>query len=81
MGASPISGIKDQVALMQKQDADAARLKLDMLQQPKKVAPDDFMARKNKSLNALRMGMASTMTGAGGSLATQPGALKTKMGA
>ena len=48
-----------------KQAADAEALRKQMLEQPKKVAPDDILASKNKMLNTMRMGMASTMTAAG----------------
>lgn len=68
--------IKDQLAAQEKRTAE---LKTQMALQPKITQSDNFAADKLKSLNSLRMGMATTMTGAGS--LTQPTALKTKLGA
>lgn len=70
--SNPLEGIlKDQ----QKQAAD---LQAQTLAQPKKLQSDDFLARKNAQLNKLRMGLASTMTGAG---LTSQSSGKSKLGA
>lgn len=38
----------------------------DLLQKPKQVSPDNFLAIKSRNLANLRLGLASTMTGGGG---------------
>ena len=66
------------------QAADAARLAQQTLEQPKIIAPDNFMAQKASQLSKLRLGMASTMTGAGlaqPAALTPASALKSKLGA
>ena len=64
------------------QKAQAEQLRIDTLQQPKQVTPDNFMAQKSKQLAQLRMGIGSTVTGAGNpTLQPAPAALKSKMGA
>ena len=69
-----------QQAASEKQAADAAALKKQMLEQPKQTTPDNFLANKNKQLNTLRMGLASTITGAGSLASTPVAGLKSKMG-
>ena len=60
----------------------AETLRIETLQQPKKITPDNFMAQKSKQLAQLRLGMGSTVTGAGNpTLQPAPAALKSKMGA
>lgn len=56
---------KDQKKMLALQGQQAKDLQTQILEQPKKVAPDDILAKKNKMLNAMRLGIASTMTGAG----------------
>jgi len=71
-----------QDALQAQQAAQVEQLRIDTLQQPKKITPDNFMAQKAKQLAQLRLGMNSTMTGAGNpTLQPAPAALKSKMGA
>ena len=48
------------------QAAQAAKLETLTLQQPKQISPDNFLASKTNALANLRLGLASTMTGAGG---------------
>ncbi len=48
------------------QAAKAADIQRNLLLQPKKVTPDNFLANKASQLANLRLGMASTITGAGG---------------
>ena len=75
---------KEQKAIAATQAAQAASLQTQTLEQPKVVASDNFMANKASQLSKLRLGMASTMSGAGlpptASLAPA-NTLKTKMGA
>jgi aspartate/tyrosine/aromatic aminotransferase len=61
--------------------ADQAKaLQIQTLQQPKQITPDNFLANKNAQLNKLRLGFASTMSGAGSlALPTNPGG-KAKLG-
>jgi hypothetical protein len=63
------------------QKAQAEQLRIDTLQQPKQVTPDNFMAQKSKKLAQLRLGMGSTVTDAGNPpLQPAPAALKNKLG-
>lgn len=48
------------------QAAQAAQLEQLTLQQPKNISPDNFLASKTNALANLRLGLASTITGAGG---------------
>lgn len=56
---------KDQQALMAKQSADALALEKRTLEAPKQIGSDNFMAGKASQLAKLRLGMSSTITGAG----------------
>lgn len=75
-------------ALGQQQLTESQTLQEQLLSQPQNIAPDNFLALKANSLANLRLGLASTMTGAGGSPSPtlsspslQPAAQgKTKMG-
>lgn len=58
--ADPLPGILAQ------QQAQATQLQNQLLQQPKNISPDNFLATKASQLARLRLGMASTITGAGG---------------
>lgn len=53
------------------QQAQAAGLQQTLLTQPKTISPDNFLATKASQLANLRLGLASTVTGAGGA----PGAV------
>lgn len=53
-------------AAQQEQSRQAAALQDKLLQQPKQIAPDNFLAMKNKMLLALRGGMAGNLPAAGG---------------
>ena len=48
------------------QAAQAAQLEQLTLQQPKSISPDNFLSNKANALANLRLGLASTITGAGG---------------
>jgi len=52
----------------------AGELQTQLLQQPKQVSPDNFLATKAKELANLRLGLASTITGggAGGAVLSSP---------
>lgn len=52
-------------ASMKEQQAKAAALQQQIESQPKVVRPDDFLARKNKALQSMRLGLASTMSPTG----------------
>lgn len=52
--------------LANEQMADANKMRTQLLQTPKNIAPDNFLADKNRQLANLRLGLASTVTGAGG---------------
>lgn len=81
MGMQQKAGDKAEKAMKEANDkaiADAAKLKKEMLEQPKKIQSDNFLAYKNKQLNKLRLGMASTITGAGSPFSGS--GLKTKLG-
>lgn len=70
------------------QAAQAAHLEQLTLQQPKSISPDNFLASKTNALANLRLGLASTITGAGGAPSavlsapslTAGGSGKTKLG-
>ena len=66
-------------------NTNAANLAKQTLEQPKVIAPDNFMAQKASQLSKLRLGMGSTMTGAGlaqpAAALTPASALKSKLGA
>lgn len=49
------------------QAAKAAGLQQQLLEQPKQISPDNFLAQKNRLLANMRLGLASTITGSGGS--------------
>lgn len=44
----------------------AAALQAQLLNQPKQISPDNFLAMKNKMLTSMRLGLASTMTAGAG---------------
>ena len=68
--------------------AQAAQLEQLTLEQPKIISPDNFLASKTNALANLRLGLASTITGAGGAPSatlaspslTASGQGKTKLG-
>ncbi len=70
------------------QAAQAAQLEQQTLEQPKMISPDNFLATKTQALANLRLGLASTTTGAGGAPSavlstpalTAAGQGKTKLG-
>ena len=69
-----------QLAYQKQQDANAKTLLIQTAQQPKQITPDNFLANKNAQLNKLRLGFASTMSGAGSlALPANPGG-KAKLG-
>jgi hypothetical protein len=75
---------KDAQAKIDKVTADnaakAETIRIESLQQPKQITPDNFLANKNEQLNKLRLGFASTMSGAGSlALPANPGG-KSKLG-
>lgn len=51
------------------QTEQASGLQRTMLQQPKQITPDNFLAMKSNQLANLRLGIASTISGASGSSA------------
>ncbi len=55
-----------QSAAMAAQQAQAAQLNQTLLTQPKTISPDNFLAQKSAQLANLRLGLASTIKGAGG---------------
>jgi hypothetical protein len=65
-----IGGAKNAASNMQtaesEQAGQAAALETLTLQQPKTISPDNFLASKTNALANLRLGLASTVTGAGG---------------
>lgn len=70
------------------QSRQAAAMQQKLLTQPKQIAPDDFLATRNKLLQNMRLGLASTISGASGApspVLSAPslsaGAGKTKLGA
>jgi hypothetical protein len=65
------------VGALKEQTKQAADLQAQTLAQPKKLQSDDFLARKNAQIDKLRMGLASTMTGAG---LTSQSSGKSKLG-
>lgn len=85
-GAKNAGSNMDTAKAEQKQQA--SDLNTQLLQQPKTITPDNFLATKAAQLAQLRLGMASTMTGAGGApgatlgstALTGSGPGKTKMG-
>ena len=56
---------------LSQQRGDAAALNNTLLTQPKNITPDNFLANKASQLANLKLGLAGTMTGAGGA----PGAV------
>lgn len=68
-------------AQYEEQKARAEQARIDILQQPKKITPDNYMANKSKRLAQLRLGMGSTMTGAGNPSLVAPTPLKNNLGA
>lgn len=58
-------------AASRRQADQAADVQKNLLLQPKQITPDNFLASKAAQLANLRLGLASTMTGAGGA----PGAV------
>ncbi len=48
------------------QATQAAGLQAQLLQQPKQISPDNFLATKNRMLNNMRLGLASTITSGAG---------------
>lgn len=50
----------------QEQAAQAAGLQQTLLEQPKQISPDNFLANKNRMLNNMRLGLASTITSGAG---------------
>lgn len=67
-------GIKNQASNAATQAGEALQFQKDtaakaadaLLKQPKNITPDNFLADKAKQLASLRLGLASTVTGAGG---------------
>lgn len=59
-------------ALMNQQSAQATQLQTELLQQPKMVQPDNFLASKNKLLSQIKLGLASTISGGQGGAVAQP---------
>ena len=78
-----------QATKTQQTQEEAQRRMTALLQHPKQVAPQDFLAMREKQLRTMKIGLASTMTGAGGAPAptlsapslTPTGQGKSKMGA
>lgn len=66
--------------LSETQNSAAAALQTQIAQQPKVTQPDNFLAMKSKALAALRLGFASTSTGASGQASILPTGLKSKLG-
>ena len=74
---------------VQRQQEESQRRQMQLLQQPKQVAPQDFLAMREKQLRTMKIGLASTISGAGGAPAptlsapslTPTGQGKSKMGA
>lgn len=54
-------------AAIEDQRKQSDQLKSTLLQTPKQVSPDNYLAMKSKELNRLRLGLASTITGASNS--------------
>ncbi len=48
------------------QAAQTASLNQQLLEQPKQISPDNFLATKNRLLNNMRLGLASTITSGAG---------------
>ncbi len=63
-------GAKNAASNMQTANAEqaqkAAELTTTLLEQPKQISPDNFLATKTRMLANMRLGLASTITGAGG---------------
>lgn len=87
---TPAKTIADSMSVLQGQQLAAAqKAEQDMLQQPRQVAPDNFLEAKSRAISGLRAGILSTITGAGGTpspLVYSPalagaGPGKTKLGA
>lgn len=70
------------VGALKDQQAQSEALQKKMLAQPKQIQADNFLSNKLRSQSSLRMGLASTMTGAGLSTPSLTGqsAGKQKMG-
>jgi hypothetical protein len=78
--AAPSNPLEGQLKAQAEQ---SAALQKQILSQPKQVASDNFLSTKNAQMNKLRMGLGSTITGAGLSTPTLLGGSggKTKLGA
>ena len=63
--AQKAKGEQNQLLAQQQQQATA--LQNQLLQTPKAISPDNFLATKASQLAKLRLGLASTITGTGGS--------------
>lgn len=67
---TPAKTAADNLSVQQKlQSEQAAKMETDLAQQPKNVSPDNFLANKAKMLQNMRLGLASTISGAGGNSA------------
>lgn len=74
----------EQRALLARQAAKAEKLRIETLQQPKRISSDNFLSNKASQLAKLRLGMSSTITGAGNTtpslVPSTNTAAKTKLG-
>lgn len=65
--ATPGKTIADNLQKTQElQSQQAARMEQQLAQRPQNVSPDNFLANKAKMLQNMRLGLASTISGAGG---------------
>lgn len=78
----------EESAAISAQTAQSTILQNQLLEQPKQISPDNFLATKTAQLANLKLGLASTVTGAAGAPSpvlsstslTANGAGKTKLG-
>lgn len=74
----------EQKALLDQQAARAEKLRIETLQQPKRISSDNFLSNKASQLAKLRLGLSSTITGAGNTtpslIPSTNTAAKTKLG-
>ena len=75
---------EEQKALSAQQAASAEKLRVETLQQPKQISSDNFLSNKASQLSKLRLGLSSTITGAGNNtpslVPSTNTAAKTKLG-
>lgn len=65
---TPSKTLSDNLSKSQElQSRQAAQMETDLAQTPRNISPDNFLANKAKMLQNMRLGLASTITGAGGS--------------